>query len=62
MIGKVNDVLELNNAQIDNDNSKMNYYRSLMTYWKSYFEIRKLTLYDFHRNMPIMVSFDELMN
>lgn len=62
MIGKVNDVLELNNAQIDNDNSKMNYYRALMTYWKSYFEIRKLTLYDFKRDMPIMVDFDDLMN
>jgi outer membrane protein TolC len=62
MIGKVNDVLELNNAQIDNDNAKMNFYRSLMTYWKSYYEIRKLTLYDFQRGMPITVSLDEIID
>ncbi len=61
MIGKVNDVLELKNAQIDNDNAKMNYYRSLMTYWRSYYEIRKLTLYDFHRNMPIRIDLDLLI-
>lgn len=62
MIGKVNDVLELNNAQIDNDNAKMGYYRTLMDFWKSYYELRKLTLYDFQRDLPIQVNFDELMN
>jgi outer membrane protein TolC len=62
MIGKVNDVLELNNAQIDNDNARMGYYRALSVYWKSYYELRRLTLYDFRRNMPIIVSFDELNN
>ncbi|MAE08252.1 MAG: hypothetical protein CL661_05780 [Bacteroidetes bacterium] len=61
MIGKVNDVLELQNAQIDNDNARMGYYRSLMTYWKSYYEIRMLTLYDFRRNMPITISIDDLI-
>ncbi len=62
MIGKVNDVLELNNAQIDNDNAKMGYYRALKTYWQSYYSLRKLTLFDFQRNTPIVVSFDDLMN
>lgn len=47
MIGKVNDVLELNNAQIDNDNAKVNYYSALRTYWSNYYEIRKITLFDF---------------
>jgi len=61
IIGKVNDVLELQNAQIDNDNARMGYYRSLMTYWKSYYEIRMLTLYDFRRNMPITISIDDLI-
>lgn len=61
MIGKVNDVLELKNAQIDNDNAKMGYYRSLMTYWKSHYEIRKLTLYDFQRDMPITIDVDALV-
>jgi outer membrane protein TolC len=62
MIGKVNDVLELNLAQIDNDNAKIGYYRALLIYWKSYYELRKLTHYDFQRDMPIIVSFDELTN
>jgi len=62
MIGKVNDVLELNMAQIDNDNAKIGYYRALMTYWKSYYQIRKITLFDFQKDMPIMVNFDEVLN
>ena len=62
MIGKVNDVLELDKAQIDNDNAKMGFYRALMTYWQSYYELRKLTLHDFQRNMQITVNFDDLMN
>jgi outer membrane protein TolC len=61
MIGKVNDVLELDKAQIDNDNAKMGYYRALMTYWQSYYELRKLTLYDFQRKMLISATFDDLI-
>lgn len=61
MIGKINDVLELRMAQVDNDNAKVGYYRSLMTYWKIHYEIRKLTLYDFQRNMPITLSIDDLI-
>ena len=62
MIGKVNDVLELDKAQIDNDNAKLGYYRALMTYWQSYYEVRKLTLFDFKHNMPISASLDSLIN
>jgi len=61
MIGKVNDVLELKNAQIDNDNAKMGYYQALRTYWKSYYQVRRLTLYDFEKNMPIQVDVDALL-
>ncbi len=61
MIGKVNDVLELNMAQIDNDNAKIGYYRALMTYWKSYYQIRKITLFDFEKDMPILVPFEDLL-
>jgi len=61
MIGKVNDVLELNNAQIDNDNSKKGYYSSLMNYWRSYYNLRQLTLYDFQKDMPITFDVDELL-
>ena len=61
-IGKVNDVLELEKAQIDNDQARLGYYQALRTYWQSYYELRKLTHYDFQREMPITVSFDDLLN
>lgn len=57
MIGKVNDVRELNNAQLDNDNAKKGYYSALKNYWINYYELRKLTLYDFRKNSRIV--FDE---
>ncbi len=60
-IGKINDILELNNAQIDNDESRLSYYMSLRTYWMNYYEIRKLTLYDFKESQKIDLEFDTLM-
>ncbi len=61
MIGKVNDVLELNMAQIDNDNARKSYFNSLDAYWKNYYRIRKMTLYDFEKNQPIMFDTDMLI-
>jgi len=61
MIGKINDILELNNAQIDNDNARLAYYMALRTYWLNYFEIRRLTLYDFKELQKIDIDFDELI-
>ena len=61
-IGKINDVIELEKAQIDNDQAKRAYFEALSTYWKSYYNIRQLTHYDFQRNTPIMISFDKLLN
>ena len=60
LIGKVNDVLELNNAQIDNDNAKKAYYQSLNTYWTNYYTIRKLTLYDFKEDQKIEFNMSEV--
>lgn len=56
LIGKVNDVLELNNAQIDNDNARLNYFNALKNYWENYYELRKLTLFDFQKNKPIHIN------
>ncbi|MEI6435523.1 MAG: TolC family protein [Bacteroidota bacterium] len=53
LIGKINSILDLNNAQIETDNSQKNYYYALQTFWRSYFEIRKMTLYDFTKDKPI---------
>jgi len=61
MIGKVNDVLELNNAQIDKDNANLGYINSLKNYWVNYYRIRKMTLYDFENKLPISVNFDAII-
>ena len=61
IIGQVNDVLELNNAQIDNDNAKQAYYQTLRTYWNNYFELRKFTLYDFLNNQMLIFDIREVM-
>ncbi len=61
MIGKINDVLELKNAQVDNDNAKVGYYNALLVYWQSYYDIRRLTLYDFLRDRPISVDYESLL-
>jgi outer membrane protein TolC len=53
LIGKINSILDLNNAQIETDNAEKNYFYALQTFWRSYYEIRKMTLYDFLNNTPI---------
>lgn len=61
MIGKVNDVLELNNAQIDNDNAKKGYFSALKTYWTNYYDLRRLTLFDFQNNYKLNFVESELI-
>lgn len=61
MIGQVNDVLELNNAQIDNDNTKKSYYQTLRTYWVNFYELRKLTLFDFLNDQMLLFDIREIM-
>jgi len=56
LIGKINSILDLNNAQIETDNSEKRYYFALQTFWKSYYEIRKMTLFDFLKNE--LLTFD----
>lgn len=45
-IGKVS-ITDLNIAQSEKDTAIYNYYESLREYWELYYELRKLTLYDF---------------
>ena len=56
MIGQPINILDLNDAQIANDNEKKGYYSALQLYWRNYFELRKMTLYDFMDNK--MLIFD----
>lgn len=60
MIGKIS-ITDLNIAQTEADNSKKSYFNSLWQYWRYYFDIRRTTLYDFERDMPIMVDYKDLL-
>ena len=60
LIGKMNNILDLNNAQIQTDNSEISYYQALRAYWRNYFELRKVTLYDFRRDSPLQFNFDDI--
>ncbi len=60
LIGKITSILELNNAQIETDSYQKAYLSALQTYWKSYFELRKLTLFDFQMNRPLNFNFEDV--
>ncbi|HNY01533.1 MAG TPA: TolC family protein [Bacteroidales bacterium] len=60
LIGKINSILDLNNAQMETDNAEKNYYFALQTYWKSYFQIRKMTLFDFNRNEALRFDLQDV--
>lgn len=55
MIGKI-DLLELNSAVARKTEARMDYVTTLNNYWAAYFEIRKLTHYDFRTNQTISVE------
>lgn len=57
LIGKINSILDLNNAQMETDNAEKGYYYALQTYWRSLFELRKMTLFDFSNNQQIRYPF-----
>ena len=60
LIGKINSILDLNNAQINTDDAEISYYQALQTYWRTYFELRKQTLYDFNLKQTIPFDFNVL--
>jgi outer membrane protein TolC len=60
MIGKIS-ITDLNIAQTEADNSKSNYINALGIYWRNYYDLRRLTLYDFERDLPIMVDYKDLL-
>ena len=57
IIGKanVNDVLLAHNRQQE---AQTNYISALQLFWEYYYKIRKLTLYDFEHNLPLVDSYD----
>ncbi|MCD4694792.1 MAG: TolC family protein [Bacteroidales bacterium] len=60
LIGKIS-ITDLNIAQAEADNSKSNYINTLWNYWRSYYDLKRLTLYDFKINRPIQVNYRELL-
>jgi outer membrane protein TolC len=60
LIGKLNSIVDLNISQTDKDQSQKSYYTALETFWRSYFEIRKLTLFDILQNKPIEFNFTDI--
>ena len=57
MIGKA-DINSLTLSLNRRREASRNYISSLQNYWLSYYKIRKLTLYDFEKNVPLSESFD----
>ena len=55
LIGKL-DITNLNIALTEKDNAARSYIRSLRDFWVAYFDLRRLTLYDFATNQLLYQS------
>ena len=53
LIGKI-DVTNLFLAQSEKDNARRSRIQTLWDYWSGYYRLRRLTLYDFSRNEPLL--------
>ncbi len=60
LIGKPITITELNTAQTETDGAQRDYYSALKTYWSTYFDLRRLTLYDFIRNEPLRFNWEDV--
>ena len=58
--GTIN-VLDLNTAQSEKDQAARRYITDLNNYWQYYFNIRRLSLYDYLQNEEIGTDFDKLI-
>ena len=55
LIGRI-DVTDLFIAQNQKDSSRRSYIQSLRSYWIGYYNLRRLTLYDFEQDVPILYT------
>jgi outer membrane protein TolC len=55
LLGKA-DVLKITNSMKARQNAHEKYVNSIYTYWKYYYEIQKITLYDFADNQTIKIN------
>ncbi len=59
--GQVN-VLQLVSSQTAKDNAEEEYISALSDFWKSYYDIRKITLYDFENDLPLDAVFENIID
>ncbi|MFT5384094.1 MAG: hypothetical protein ACI81W_001494, partial [Saprospiraceae bacterium] len=38
----------------DQDSGRRSYYSALRAFWTAYYELRRLTLYDFEKDQPLV--------
>jgi outer membrane protein TolC len=57
LIGKI-DITNLFIAQNEKDSARRNYIQALRYYWSGYYNLRRLTLYDFAKDQPIYHEID----
>ncbi len=55
LIGKIS-ITDLNLALQDKDRAKRDYIEALRDFWTAYYQIRRLTLYDFERNESLYIT------
>ena len=60
MIGKIS-VLDLNDARKSKDEAKLKHIDELYKYWKYFYNIRSVTLYDFLTNNNLDAEFEEIV-
>jgi len=60
MIGK-GDITVLNIADAAKDDAKVNWMTQLQEYWRFFYNIRRLTLFDFLNNKPLEGDFDAII-
>jgi outer membrane protein TolC len=54
-------ILDLNSAITEKDAAKRNYINTLHNFWSYYYNIRRLTLYDFEKNMLLSDDYESLL-
>lgn len=60
MIGKI-DILDLNDAQQSKDDANQKHIRELYGFWRYYYNVRSVTLYDFLNDRDLNADFKELI-
>ena len=54
-------VTDLNQLQTSRDNARSTYENSIRSYWNQYFNLRRITLYDFISGTDISAEFDRIV-